>query len=331
MKFLYTVCLLALSSSMFAQLDSALIAKYYFNGGNANDDHTGGYHGTVTSASLTADRFGNADKAYSFDGVDDYIALGDSAFRMGVSDFAFSFWIAVQDSQYSMVFSKFHAADAGALHYRQYNILMNSATLLGNTGKYLWSYQYAQQSGSCDGALSNELTNNWHHVVVNFDQGNEVSCYVDNVLVYSVAASNCTEDFDVPNYPLVIGNRYALQDMFFRGKIDDVRIYRRLLTASDIDSLYNEPNPTVVPIGVELAAGERAAALWAYPNPTADGVLRLSALAQSAEVYDAAGKMVLRAQAVEQIRLSGMSAGVYYLHLRDELGAVHRQKIVYMP
>jgi len=50
-------------SGVFAQinLDSGLVAHYPFNG-NANDESGNG-------ATLTTDRFGNANKAYSFDGV----------------------------------------------------------------------------------------------------------------------------------------------------------------------------------------------------------------------------------------------------------------------
>ncbi len=53
-------------------LNNGLIAYYPFNG-NANDESGNGYSGTVYGATLTTDRFGNSDSAYSFDGVDDYI------------------------------------------------------------------------------------------------------------------------------------------------------------------------------------------------------------------------------------------------------------------
>ena len=57
-------------SGVFAQinLDSGLVAHYPFNG-NANDESGNGNDGTVNGATLTTDRFGNANKAYSFDGV----------------------------------------------------------------------------------------------------------------------------------------------------------------------------------------------------------------------------------------------------------------------
>ena len=45
----------------------SLVAHYPFNG-NANDESGNGNDGTVNGATLAADRFGNASRAYSFDG-----------------------------------------------------------------------------------------------------------------------------------------------------------------------------------------------------------------------------------------------------------------------
>jgi hypothetical protein len=55
-------------------LNDGLVAYYPFNG-NANDKSGNGNHGTVHGATLTEDRFGNADSAYNFDGVYDYIEI----------------------------------------------------------------------------------------------------------------------------------------------------------------------------------------------------------------------------------------------------------------
>ena len=49
-----------------------LLAEYLFRG-NADDSSGHGRHGAVHGAALVADRFGNADAAYQFDGVDDHI------------------------------------------------------------------------------------------------------------------------------------------------------------------------------------------------------------------------------------------------------------------
>jgi hypothetical protein len=55
-----------------ASLQEGLVAYYPFNG-NAKDESGNGNHGEVHGAILESDRHGNANQAYLFDGVDDYI------------------------------------------------------------------------------------------------------------------------------------------------------------------------------------------------------------------------------------------------------------------
>ena len=55
-----------------AFLTNGLIAYYPFNG-NANDASGNGNNGTVYGATLTADRFGNPNSAYYFNGTNNYI------------------------------------------------------------------------------------------------------------------------------------------------------------------------------------------------------------------------------------------------------------------
>jgi hypothetical protein len=57
-----------------ADLSRGLVAYYPLNG-NADDMSGNGNHGTVDGATLTQDRFGNQNSAYSFDGVNDYISI----------------------------------------------------------------------------------------------------------------------------------------------------------------------------------------------------------------------------------------------------------------
>jgi Na+/H+ antiporter NhaB len=61
-------------------------AEYLFNG-NANDTSGNGHDGTIYGATLAFDRFGNMNSAYSFDGVNDYIAMpfSDSSARRDLS------------------------------------------------------------------------------------------------------------------------------------------------------------------------------------------------------------------------------------------------------
>jgi len=54
------------------------VVAYYPFFGNANDSSGNGNSGTISGATLTTDRFGSANNAYYFDGVDDIISVGDN-------------------------------------------------------------------------------------------------------------------------------------------------------------------------------------------------------------------------------------------------------------
>jgi len=70
------------SLSVFAQIPNyvpanGLVGWWPFNG-NANDESGNGNNGTVNGATLTSDRFGNSNMAYSFDGMNDNIEIIDN-------------------------------------------------------------------------------------------------------------------------------------------------------------------------------------------------------------------------------------------------------------
>jgi len=80
-------------SSFFAQIPTnGLVAWYPFHG-NANDSSGNGHNGTVNGATLTTDRFGNANYAYSFNGNGNIITLDNTIGNFGTSDFTISAWI----------------------------------------------------------------------------------------------------------------------------------------------------------------------------------------------------------------------------------------------
>ena len=76
MKNLLLLFTLLVTINCFGQIPSyvptdSLVGWYPFNG-NANDESGNGNNGTVNGASLDTNRFGDANSAYDFDGIDDY-------------------------------------------------------------------------------------------------------------------------------------------------------------------------------------------------------------------------------------------------------------------
>ena len=72
--------------------------------------------------------------------------------------------------------------------------------------------------------------NTWTHVAMTYDGAN-LRFYQGGVLVSTVAATGSMTN---GNGPLIIGGTTIWPAEFFTGRIDEVRIYNRALTAAEI-------------------------------------------------------------------------------------------------
>ena len=92
-KVLQTIFGIALAANVFGQGDP--VAWYQFDG-DASDLGPGGHDGLVSGATLVKDRFDVDSSAYSFDGDNDDIDMGD-VHDMGTSDFMLEVWVKVSE------------------------------------------------------------------------------------------------------------------------------------------------------------------------------------------------------------------------------------------
>lgn len=79
MKKTFTLLAIALTVNAFAQVPSSGLVGYYPFTGNANDLSGNANNGTVNGATLTNDRFGNPNAAYSFNGTTNFITVPNAA------------------------------------------------------------------------------------------------------------------------------------------------------------------------------------------------------------------------------------------------------------
>ena len=103
MKNILFLLLFLIAQHTFAQ--SSIVACYPFTG-NANDASGNGNNATVSGATIAADRFGNANSAYFFNGVSDIITFSPVNFFM--NEYTVSIWckpIAVASGSYGSLFS----------------------------------------------------------------------------------------------------------------------------------------------------------------------------------------------------------------------------------
>ena len=114
------VLLLGLVSTARADLTTGLVAWYPFDG-NASDMSGNGRHGTLHgSVALSADRHGVANKAYVFDGQNDYIELNNPSIIGTRSTFSIFAWVKcpVDANQSSnSIYGEFHTPGDATRNY----------------------------------------------------------------------------------------------------------------------------------------------------------------------------------------------------------------------
>ncbi len=87
-------------SNTESTLTNGLVVYYPFNG-NANDSSVNKINGIVHNATLTTDRFGNANKAYYFDGVTSFISVRDTSLLEMNKSLSLCAWIKTPGTSYS--------------------------------------------------------------------------------------------------------------------------------------------------------------------------------------------------------------------------------------
>jgi len=223
--------------SIVAQVPSyvptnGLVGWWGFNG-NANDASGNGNHGTVYGATLTSDRFGNTNYAYSFNGVNQYINLGSlPSLGSNPTNVTYTFWMKILDLP---------SVDGYPLLSRRHQDLKGydwCTPRVVSDGKLKFFKDADFYVGTA--ATSTSLTfGQWRHITLT-KNGNQLSLFENGNL-----ASTITDTRVLNGSP---NNFYiALQgawNAYFKGSIDDIGIWNRVLTQAEITALYQ----SVIPI-----------------------------------------------------------------------------------
>jgi hypothetical protein len=217
-------------------ISDGLVACYLFNG-NANDGSGNGNHGTVNGATLTEDRFGNANGAYSFDG-NDYIQ-----FNTPVQDSTPPYFVALW-LKYDIVpnVNSYLISNGGQTGSSQ-----GFFFLVPGSSQVDCGHSYPQGAiqfgiGSQADDIRTYITasmppGQWHHVAASWDgSSNDITLYVDG---QQAIADICVISSEFgPQNDMRIGAASNMLKRYFTGQVDDSRIYSRALSDSEIKQLY---------------------------------------------------------------------------------------------
>ena len=238
LPFLFLFCLPVLAQIPSYVPVSGLQCYYPFNG-NGNDASVLNNHLTNNGAVLTTDRFGSTDAAYNFNGSTQFLIRNTPSFTFNpTSTFTVSLWHNRNTSSVVGI-PIMHATNAA--------------------GNFIWIFQTGatnmqfgtnKQQSAWIWAQSTSTTNVWTHIVLVYNAG-AMTLYKDNVAV-ATGTFNHT-GVTSATLPLYVGR--GIGGSYFNGKIDDIGIWNRCLSACEINDLFTATNTlTTVSAGPDLYA-----------------------------------------------------------------------------
>lgn len=213
---------------------ASLIADWGFDegSGSTTEDLVGNLDGTLQGASWTTDRLDRAGKALEF-GQNKWVNIANTLKPQQVT---FSAWISISgtDSAASPIFSaeKGHGADGFAYRFGLDSggrLRLEAIAPQGTTGS-----RYAFSSAKL-------LSGEWYHVAGTYD-GQTVAVYVDGALAGSTTYGSVQNLNTAADIPVAIGHLEGWSVQWFRGKMDDVRVYDEALSGGQVSALVPEPS-----------------------------------------------------------------------------------------
>jgi hypothetical protein len=201
-------------------LTNGLVAYYPFNG-NAND--VSGYGNDLTNygAILCADRFGNTNQAFHFDGVSSYMMSSsmDLPLPSGAADRTLSLWVKLDNVNAGT----YDAVDIGNAD-NSYN------ATFGLFIQGLWGVHFVGVNDDVFSSIQPDTS--WHQFVCVYSSGN-VEMFMDGIEYVNTPRPTST------GYgQLIVGAFWGGASEFFPGIIDDIRIYNRALSSNEVAQLF---------------------------------------------------------------------------------------------
>ena len=189
------------------------------NVSNSTRDYSGyENNGTVYNATWNATGGYDGWGAYEFDGVNDYIQVSsDSEGFEGINEITVMAWV----KHTNFVGSQFYVASE------------TGGSFSWVLADYLWAIRNSDHT-YCYNWATIGLDFIWHHITGVYN-GSHLLIYKDGTLIDS--DTTCSGKIDTNNFPLTIGGYHY--PYFFNGTIDEVQVYNRSLSASQIWALYN--------------------------------------------------------------------------------------------
>ena len=206
--------------------DSSCIALYQFEG-NANDK-SGNYNGTASNLTYSQGYINNGGV---FSGTDSSSRSKITTTNLPTyNNYSISFWMksddVISDADIIMGTSDSYASNVGFGLYTGHP----------SDGDLTWAV--SNGSSRVNITAAGLTAGQWHHVVVTQNiSNNEKKIYIDNTLK---TTSTSTINNTNVTYSLVIGGYSGYTNSTYDGMLDQIRIFNKVLSASEVQTVYKE-------------------------------------------------------------------------------------------
>lgn len=337
LRFIILLSLL-LKISIHAQIDleQGLVAYYPFNNFAEDESQFGNDAIKINEVQFVSDEInGLTQTVASFNGIDSYIEIPHAS-QINFSNeevFTISLWVNIPTEQLDVdgtVNDIMHKWTNAASEPYPFSLRVHNQTSSENGVFRANTFQGdLEQCNTPTGivATSSSSINNdqWNHIIFSRDSDRKIRLYVNCELEFEVESTfNCTTE-NLSNLVLGMRETNGQFTRAFRGKLDELRIYNRVLTSDEINllctftsSAKNEYN--WIEEKVKL-----------FPNPILRGFpikfqVPSNRYVQSYKLYNSKGKLTGVYTPQDSIVVP---SGVYILAILMDNGAiVHKQLVV---
>jgi len=246
--------------------NQGLQGYWNFNEGtstSAGDSSGNSNTGSISGATWVAGKRG---KALDFNGSSQYVEIADNSALDMASSYSVAAWVyadtltRTDTATWDSIITKGTSGE-GAAENHNYLLAYNAASGFGTVNR--WLFVLENSVGSNCNLLGNAAANTgqWYHVVGVFDDTlNTSTLYVDGAQQNQVACSLTPNTNDLP---VRIGKDQNSSGNYWNGKIDDVRIYNRALSAAEVLALYDQ-NETVANASQNNRITNGLLGLWSF-------------------------------------------------------------------
>ena len=155
----------------------------------------------------------------------------------------------------------------------------------------------------------------WHHLTTTYN-GSKKMIYLDGVVILTRDATGEIDSGGGYNLLIGAGRDESPPRLFYKGLIDEVRIYNYALTPSEINELYNK----IVTAAITFVNPQGINEYLLFPNPSKTSInviyFQYPELETRIKIYSNTGKLILDRlveHTTNSIDISNFSSGIYFL------------------